>query len=257
MAAMVRETLAEGKAALQFLTRLPVPGKVPWQTGALAAAAPWFPLVGALVGALAAAAFALASWLGLPALLAALLAVTMQILATGALHEDGLADLADGLGGGRDAGERLAIMRDPRLGSCGVLALLLVTLARILALAALAAPGLVAAALIAAGSASRAALPALMAALPPARADGLAAGAGRPHPLRAAAAGAIAVLAAFLLLPPGLATQGLAAASAALLGVVLLARRRLGGYTGDVLGAAQQLAETGFLLGVLLLPSPG
>ena len=254
---MVRETIDEGKAALQFLTRLPVPGPVPCRAGALAAAAPLFPLVGALIGALGAAAFALASGLGLPPALAALLAVTVQILATGGLHEDGLADLADGLGGGRSRAEKLAIMRDPRLGSFGALALALVTLARVLALATLAAPLAVTAALIASGACSRAALPALMVALPPARSDGLAAHAGRPHPLRAAAAVGVALLGTFVLLPPGLAGQGLGAALAVLLGLLWLVRRQLAGYTGDVLGAAQQLAETGFLLGVLLLPSPG
>jgi adenosylcobinamide-GDP ribazoletransferase len=250
---MVRETIDEGKVALQFLTRLPLPGGVPWREGALAASVPLFPLIGALVGALGALAFALASWLGLPPLLAAVLAVAAQVLATGGLHEDGLADVADGLGGGRSRAEKLAIMRDPRLGSFGVLALLLVTLARIATLAALAEPGLVASALLAAGAVSRAALPVLMTALPAARADGLAAAAGRPHPWRTGAAGAIAVLVALLLLPAAAALLGVLTALVALLVLALLARRQLGGQTGDVLGAAQQLCEANFVLGVLLV----
>ena len=250
---MVRETIDEGKTALGFLTRLPVPGTAHWRAGGLAASVPLFPLVGALIGALAALAYALAVWLGLPPPLAALLAVTTQVLATGGLHEDGLADVADGLGGGRTRAERLAIMRDPRLGSFGALALILVVLARVLIFAALAEPALAAAALIAAGAASRAGIAGLMALLPPARTNGLAAGAGRPDPGRAAAAGAIAGLIALLLLPPAAALTGLLLALLALLALALIARRRLGGQTGDVLGAAQQLCEINFALGVLLV----
>jgi len=254
---MVRETIDEGKVALQFLTRLPVRAPTPWPERALAASVPTFPLIGALIGALGALAFALASWLGLPPALAALLAVLVQMLLTGGLHEDGLADLADGLGGGRSRADRLAIMRDPRLGSFGALALIMATLARVLALAALAEPWLVAAALIAAGAASRAALPALMAALPAARRDGLAASAGRPHPLRAAAAGAIAAGIGLLLLPAGAVLLGLLLALLVLFGLAALAQRQLGGQTGDVLGAAQQLSEIIFVLGVLLVHPSG
>ena len=252
---MLRETIEEGKAALKFLTRLPMRTPAAWPDHALAASVPAFPLIGALIGALGGLAFALASWLGLPPLLAALLAVAAQILVTGGLHEDGLADLADGFGGGRTRAEKLRIMRDPRLGSFGALALVLTLLARIAALAALAEPWLVASALVAAGAASRAGLPALMASLAPARDHGLAAGAGRPHPLRAAAGIAIAALLAFVVLAPGMAAAGLFGAAGALLSVAILARRQIGGYTGDVLGAAQQLAEVGFLLGALALRS--
>jgi adenosylcobinamide-GDP ribazoletransferase len=186
-------------------------------------------------------------------MLAAVLAVAAQVLLTGGLHEDGLADVADGFGGGRSRADKLRIMRDPRLGSFGALALVLALLARIAALIALAGPALAGAALVAAGAVSRAGLPAIMASLPPARDDGLAAGAGRPHPLRAAAAAAIGALLAFALLPPGAAAGGLIGAAGALLLIAHLARRQLGGYTGDVLGAAQQLAEIGFLLGALAL----
>jgi adenosylcobinamide-GDP ribazoletransferase len=102
--------------------------------------------------------------------------------------------------------------------------------------------------LIAAAAASRAMLPVIMTALPPARDEGLAAGAGRPHPLRAAAGVAIAILVASILLAPALAASGLIVAAFAALLIAGLARRQIGGHTGDVLGAAQQLAETGFLL---------
>ena len=250
---MLRETIEDCKVALRFLTRLPVAGPERSPDGALAASAPAFPLIGALVGALGALVFALASSLGLGPMLAAVLAVAAQALLTGGLHEDGLADVADGFGGGRTRVDKLRIMRDPRLGSFGALALILALLARIAALTALAGPALAGAALVAAGAVSRAGLPAIMASLPPARDEGLAAGAGRPHPLRAAAAAGIGALLAFALLPPGAAAGGLIGAAGALLLVAHLARRQLGGYTGDVVGAAQQLAEIGFLLGTLAL----
>ena len=96
-----------------------------------------------------------------------------------------------------------------------------------------------------------------MAALPAARRGGLAAGAGRPHPLRAAAAVAIAAGIGLLLLPPGAVLVGLLLALLVLLGVAALAQRQLGGQTGDVLGAAQQLGEIVFVLGVLLVHPSG
>ena len=135
-------------------------------------------MVGALIGLAGAIAYALAVWLGLPPWPAAVLALATTIWLTGALHEDGLADVADGFGGGRTREDKLAIMRDPRIGSYGALALVLAVLARAGAMAALAEPAAVAAALVAAGAASRAALPAVMAALPQARPDGLAAKGG-------------------------------------------------------------------------------
>ncbi len=250
---MVRAAIEECKLALQFLTRLPAGGPARSPAGALAASVPMFPLVGALIGAAGGLVFALAAALGLPPTLAALLAVAAQILLTGGLHEDGLADVADGFGGGRTRADKLRILRDSRIGSFGAIALMLALLARIGALAALEGPALVTAVLIAAGAASRAALPVIMVSLPPARAEGLAAGAGRPHPLRVTAGVAIAILAALALLPPAMAMAGLIAAAGAALAIANLARRQIGGQTGDVLGAAQQLAEIGFLLATLAL----
>ena len=194
-------------------------------------------------------------WLGLPPWPAAVVALATTIWLSGALHEDGLADVADGFGGGRTREAKLAIMRDSRIGSYGALALVLAVLARAGAIAALAEPAAVAAALVAAGAVSRGALPAVMAALPQARADGLAAKAGRPHPLRAAAALLIAALIALVLLG-GTAPAALAAGALAALAVALLARRQIGGHTGDVLGAVQQLTEIGVLFGVLAARAP-
>ena len=251
---MLGDVLHDGKVALAFLTRLPVRPDRPWQGADLAASVAMFPLVGILVGILGAVAFAAAAALGLPPLPAALLAIAALVCSTGALHEDGLADLTDGLGGATRA-QRLEIMRDPRVGSFGVIALTLALAARAGALAALAGPAEVGAALVAAAALSRALLPAAMLALPQARADGLAARAGRPHPARVAAAVAIALLIALLLLPPLVAAIASAAAILAGAMVAWLAFRRLGGITGDVLGGVQQLAEIAFLFSLVATAS--
>jgi adenosylcobinamide-GDP ribazoletransferase len=253
-APMLGDVLRDGKVALAFLTRLPVWPDRPWQGADLAASVAMFPLVGLLVGVLGALAFAAATALGLPPLPAAVLAIAALVCSTGALHEDGLADLADSLGGATRA-QSLEIMRDPRVGSFGVIALALALAARAGALAALAGPAEVGAALVAAAALSRVLLPAAMLALPQARADGLAALAGRPHPARVAASVAIALLIALLVLPAAVAVA--ASAAAALAGAMLawLAFRRLGGITGDVLGGVQQLAEIAFLLSVVAMAS--
>jgi adenosylcobinamide-GDP ribazoletransferase len=234
---------AELRVALGFLTRLPVGAP-----GGLAAAAWAFPVAGLAVGLIAALAFQLALWLGLPALPAAILAVIATLLVTGALHEDGLADLADGFGGGRDRAAKLAIMRDSRIGSFGVLALVLSVLLRVAALASLPTPGWAAAALVAGHALSRAPLPAVMALLPPARSDGLSVAAGRPSPGGAAAA---LLLGAAITLPALGAAAGVAAIAAvavATLCLAALAQRQIGGQTGDVLGAMQQVGEAATLL---------
>jgi adenosylcobinamide-GDP ribazoletransferase len=253
-APMLGDALRDGKVALAFLTRLRVRPDRPWQDADLAASVAMFPLVGLLVGLLGALAYTAAATLGLPPLPAAVLAIAALVWSTGAMHEDGLADLADGLGGATRA-QRLEIMRDPRVGSFGVVALALALLARAGALAALAGPVEVGAALVAAAAWSRALLPLAMLALPPARADGLAVQAGRPHPARVAAAAAIALLIALLLLPPLAAVIASAAATLAGTLVAWLAFRRLGGVTGDVLGAIQQLAEIAFLLSLVTVAS--
>lgn len=238
-----RERLAELSAAFALLTRLPVQRLSPSPLTAPGASAWAYPLAGAAVGAIGGVGYALAHWLAWPPPLAALLALAAMTLATGALHEDGLADFADGLGGNAPE-ERLAIMRDHRIGTYGVVALLLILALRAAAIALLAKPGLVMAALIAAGAASRSSAVLLMAALPPARRDGLSFSVGRPTATIAASALAIAfVLGAVLLsFGMGLLVLACAVAAAALAGRV--ARVKLGGQTGDVLGAACALGET-------------
>ncbi len=244
--------LQDLRRALMLLTRLPVRiFLAKEQTGPeapFARASRCYALVGALVGAIASLTYLAGLSLGLPPILSALLAVAAAVLVTGALHEDGLADVADGFGGGRDRAAKLAIMRDSRIGSYGVLALILSVALRAGSLAAIAEPSQAAFALIAAHSLSRGGLGAIMAGLPQARSDGLAARVGRPSGADAAAAIGIAAILALLLLDWRWALASLLALIAVQGILALLARRQIGGYTGDVLGAAQQVGEIAVLL---------
>ena len=241
-----RSRLGELRLAIGFLTRLPVAAA----TGDLASAGWAFPLAGLLVGAIASLIYWFALWLGLTALIAAALTVAGGMLATGALHEDGLADFADGLGVRGGASEKLAAMRASGIGSFGVLALILGLLLRVLALAALIGPAGVGPALIGAHAGARALLPWAMKREPRARVDGLAVSAGRPGPGTALAAFLIGFV--ILMLAVG-TSRGVIAALAALLGLAILplARRQIGGITGDVLGAVEQLAEIAILLSLV------
>lgn len=227
-------------SAFGLLTRLPVPQG--WPTRGAASAWCW-PLVGLAVALIAGAAGALSLALGLPAGVAAAVTLGASALVTGAMHEDGLADTTDGLFGGWTRDRRLEIMKDSAIGSYGTLALLFTTLARWSALVALMATGAHWAALIAAAAIGRAAMAVTMHALPNARDGGLSASTGRPSARNAATATAIA---AFLtLITTGAAALALLPLAAlATLAVARLARARIGGQTGDILGATQFLAET-------------
>jgi adenosylcobinamide-GDP ribazoletransferase len=230
------------RVALGFLTRLPV-GGAPLTAQQLSRAAVWFPAVGLLVGGVMGGVRALAG-LALDPAPATLLGLMAAMLVTGALHEDGLADTADGFGGGSDRERKLAIMRDSTHGTYGVVALVLSIGLRATAIATIRDPVFVGLALVGAHAASRAALPAAMFLLRPARADGLGAAAGRPSRIVAAAAALIGAAIALATLGP-LALL-LAGGSVALAG--MLARRQIGGYTGDVLGFFQQIGEIVMLL---------
>ncbi len=232
-----------------LLTRLPVPAG---DTSRGSRAAWAWPLAGAVLGGLSALAGGAALALGLPAPVAALAALGALVMLSGGLHEDGLADTADGLWGGWTQQRRLEIMRDSRIGSYGVIALVLslglraVTLALIFAGGALAAT----AALIVAAMVSRAAMAGVMATLPHARADGLAQAQGRPSRTTVLLAAAMASVTAVAF--EGMAgVAAVAAAALAALVVARLARARIGGQTGDILGAAQQVAEIAALMCLL------
>jgi adenosylcobinamide-GDP ribazoletransferase len=235
--------------ALQLLTRLPLP-RLAFEPDWIARSSPYYPVVGWIVGGLCAAVLLLASrlWPGLPA---AVIALAAGLLITGGFHEDGLADTADGLGGGQTPARRLEIMKDSRVGTYGVLATWSVLSLKAAALATLP-PAEAALALLLAHGAARALPVVLMAGLRYAGDRGAAkleAASGGARPLEAVIA--LALGAAPLLLFPSLARAGLglALAAAAALALAVVARRLIGGFTGDILGAVEQLAEAGLLLG--------
>lgn len=236
--------------ALGFLTRLPWPGTLPRDRRLMDAA--WaFPVVGVAVALVAVLAWWVADGLDLPAPVAAIVAIAAAAFASGALHEDGLADVADGFGGGRDAEAKRRIMRDSHIGSYGVLALILVTAGKLAALTALADLETAAAALVAAHALARAAIPALAWWLPPAAPDGSGRAAGQPDAAGALWPVAIGAVIALAVLPGGVGLAAALAAAAAAVAVGWLARRQIGGVTGDVFGAAEQAAEVAALLAVV------
>lgn len=254
--------------ALQFFTRIPVTGALARWAGyspqLLRASAGHFPGVGLLVGALAALVYALLAG-ALPAtpwtpLVAAILSTAATVRLTGGFHEDGLADLTDGLGGSPERARALEIMKDSRVGSFGVLALLLAVLAKVGLLALLGSVGWrqACAALLLAHAVSRA-LPLLLIRLLPYVADGatskskpLAGQIGNRGLLTAAVWSLLAVaLTGSLLRPSGLGAALLASA-VAFAWMWRLLRRRLQGFTGDALGATQQACELACYLGLAL-----
>lgn len=247
-----RPLLAEVETFLRFYSRLPI-GAGAHAPLDFARMAPALPIAGAAIGATGALALIVARICHLPSLLCALVAIAVIVLATGALHEDGLADVADGFGGGATRESKLAIMRDSRIGTYGVLALCFSVLLRIAALASILERSvtLAALALIFAGALSRVAGLALMLWLASARADGL--GASVAAPPRGAWTRAY-MIAAAIGFAPWLAGAGAGQIALAIIAafamaalVAKLANREIGGYTGDVLGAAQQLAEIAIL----------
>jgi adenosylcobinamide-GDP ribazoletransferase len=235
------------RTGLAFCTRLPLRFGAPAEAN-LAEAAWTFPVIGVGIGALGALVYWLGYGAGTSSFVAAALAVTATVLLTGCLHEDGLADTADGFGGGGSKERKLEIMRDSRSGAYGVVALLLSILLRVGAVASLVDPGLVAAALIAAHAGARAAMPLFMAAVPRARQDGLSAAAGTPPSGSVLAAVVLGLLALVVCLGFGTA---LSATLLVVVGLWLMARlslKQIGGQTGDVLGAVEQVSEILILL---------
>jgi adenosylcobinamide-GDP ribazoletransferase len=244
----LRRVAIDLKISVLFSTRLPFAHSFA-VTGADIARASWaLPLAGALVGLLGAVAYWLAHAVGLPPLPAGALALATTLVATGCLHEDGLADTADGFGGGTTRERKLEIMRDSRIGSYGACALMLSLLLRGSALASLAEPALVAGALVAANASARATMPALMWLVPRARADGLSADAGPPPGASVAVAVVLGVIALALGLDRGAAIAAVLLLVAAVAYVAWLSREQIGGQTGDVLGALEQVSEITVLL---------
>ena len=237
-------------AAIQYFTRLPMPSWVGHSEARLQGTARYFSLVGVLVGGVGALAYWAASQV-LPAPLPAILSTAATILLTGALHEDGLADTFDGLGGGATRERALVIMKDPRVGSFGVIALVLTLLLKIAALNSLPA-AIVPLALIAGHAFSRACAISLLfvsnyvGSPEQSRAQPVARRMGSGEFFFATVVGMVPLL--------GCGIYGFVAGLFAIPVWLTLTRwfmRRLGGFTGDTLGATQQLTEIAFYLGVL------
>ncbi|MGB6176683.1 MAG: adenosylcobinamide-GDP ribazoletransferase [Methylocella sp.] len=250
--------LADFYFCLGFFTRLPLPsaasGSEPHSLVTFPRAVRMLPVVGGLVGALAAIAMAAASRFGFPPPLAAPLAICALALASGAMHEDGLADCADGFLGGATRERKLEIMADSRIGTFGAVALVLTLYLRAASLAVIAdeSVSLAGAVLIGAAALSRAASLMPLALLPPARGNGAGFAARTPERAALAVAACLAVVFAFAPVVAGASLArslaGIAAATGAAYTIVPLARRQIGGQTGDVAGAAQQLSEIAYYL---------
>jgi len=248
---MLRRRLAEARLAMLLLSRIPA-GRIGDPIPAIGASAWAWPLVGAVIAAPAALVYLLFHMIGLGAQAAALGMVAAMALLSGAMHEDGLADMADGFGGGRDKLRKLEIMRDSRIGSYGVLALIFAVAFQMSLIAELADPSRVIPVAIGIAMASRSFLPLWLWVLPPARPDGLGQSAAQVSPT--------AVVMALLFGLLGLLSLGLMTAlwvgGAMLLCttlVAMLAKSQIGGQTGDVIGAMQKIAElTGWAVVIAL-----
>jgi adenosylcobinamide-GDP ribazoletransferase len=232
------------RTAFMLLTRLPVARLPEATTPDDLGRSVWiFPVVGLAVNAIGAAVFWLTRAAGMPPLAGAIWALAATMLCTGALHEDGLADTADGFGGGATPERKLALMRDSRIGSYGALALLLSVIVRAGSIAALQDPRQLMVGMIAAGMLGRGSMLVVLALLRPARADGLAASLGAVPPRRALLGLAIAVAPALLLRSGPVAFCAVMLAFGVALGMARLAYIQIGGYTGDVLGATEVIVE--------------
>jgi adenosylcobinamide-GDP ribazoletransferase len=245
MSPVISNWLDDVLAATSFLTRVQVPRRDGRPD--LARAYRAFPLVGAVIGAVIGALYLLLLRIGLPAIAAAALALGAGALLTGALHEDGLADVADGFGGGTDKATKLEIMRDSRLGTYGTLALMTAFIAKMGALSALPRTGVMID-MMATHALARAPLAVLAAAMPYARAQGLATSAGRPDSRTALTACLVGLAIAFLALPATTAMIAAIVAGCAAACFAALAQRQVGGQSGDVLGAVEQVCELAVLV---------
>ena len=226
--------------AAQFLTRIPLSRRVV-EAHELASATAWFPLIGALVGAgIAGVTWLVAPLIGLDAAIVA--GLVFGALLTGAFHEDGLADSCDGLGGGFTRERTLEIMRDSRIGSYGAVSLILLYAARFTLFRELGATALLLA-LPAASALGRASSVGLMAWLPNARTDGMADDVARALGRGTIAIGLLTPLVMAAVLTGSAAPALIAVSVVVTLVAGLYLRRRLGGITGDALGAVNVSVE--------------
>jgi adenosylcobinamide-GDP ribazoletransferase len=237
--------LADLVAAFMLLTRLPVARLRQGGGPPDIARCVWaFPIVGVAVNGAGGLVYWLAHAARMPPLLAAAWALVAILIITGAFHEDGLADTVDGLGGGTTSARKLEIMRDSRIGTYGAAALFLSLTVRTAAIATVGPPWAVLTAMIVAGVLGRSAMIVPPLVLSPARADGMGASIAKPRAISATAGLGLGVIASVVLLPALLAAAVLVLGFGASLVLATIARRQLGGYTGDILGAAEVVAES-------------
>jgi adenosylcobinamide-GDP ribazoletransferase len=257
----MRQYFVDVARAIGFLSRFPVPGRFfDGYDGSLRRTVRAFPIAGLLIALPAAALALMLGAQGSVPLLSAFLVLLATTLVTGALHEDGLGDAADGIGGGRDREHALTIMRDSRVGSYGVVALILSFGIRAAALSTLfstASPFHAALIVLATASLARTAMVWHWMLLPPARKDGVAAGAGAPETDAAHMALVTGLVLALMLF--GVAAGFKPAAGAILVAIfaswwfsrIVLAK--IGGHTGDTIGATEQISEIAGLTALAVL----
>jgi adenosylcobinamide-GDP ribazoletransferase len=255
---ILKDNAADLIACLRFYSRLPIPvfafEAAPYAMLDFQRSIRMLPVAGAILGAIGALALWLAHAAGLSPLAASGLALAVLLLTTGAFHEDGLADTADGLGGGATIERKLEIMKDSRIGTYGGAALITSSLLRVVLMADVlqqSGPWAAALALVAAAAASRTAALLPLALLDPARRDGAAYAAMKPSSPALAVATVAACLFCLAPLMGGASPGRILLAAALMVGGALamteIARRLIGGHTGDVAGASQQVGEIAFL----------
>ena len=239
--------ISDVSAAFGLLTRLPISVDGA-SANARGAASSWaYPLVGAFIGLASGLIAWVATYLGLPSNVAATFAVAAAVIMTGAMHEDGLADCADGFWGGWDKAQRLEIMKDSHIGVYGVAALVMMFIAKVGLVGALIGQGKFLLTLVLIAMFSRAIMPALMLVLPNAREAGLSSSVGKPDLIPVSIAAGLAILVGVLFFGiTVLAFVLVTLTSATFCGVV--AKAKIGGQTGDVLGATQQITELALLI---------
>jgi adenosylcobinamide-GDP ribazoletransferase len=242
------ERWAEFRIVAAFLSSIPISLDAKEAKTGLGDAAAMFSLVGSAIGAVAGAGLVVAAWFGLHPMACAFVAVLIAVILSGALHEDGLADFCDGLGGGKDGAAKLKIMRDSRIGTFGVLAVVLVVGLKVSSLTGLPGSWWAFGALVASAAISRGVMPFLMLFMEPARKSGLSFKAGKPD-LSDAVLGAVFALALSIAIfgfVSGIIIVLVSVIAAGIVGV--LANRQVNGHTGDVLGAAQQASEVAAIM---------
>lgn len=238
--------------SLSFFTRIPI-GKHDFGTLTLAQSAVAFPIVGGLIGLLDGMFYLAMLHLSLNHYIAAWLTIIFHLLLTGGLHEDGLADTADALASGRSIEQKLAIMRDSKIGSYGVLALISIVSLKAYIIASLSENLHTLWIFIAAAACSRAFLAIFMRTIPYAQKDGLAAHAGKPAHMASLLAVALGSSALTLTGDVAASIMAILALATAYIIIRHVCLKNFGGITGDTLGATQQISEVVLLL--VLLPA--